>query len=367
MTSPSRRNRRTTASSTRRRTPFSRITAAIALSGALAAGLQAEAAEPARRASPLDRLQGRSAASRWEEARSQWGGTRQAVANQPATVAPPLDAVITEPASDEPKAHPVVADEAEAFGPPRQDETAPAAPAEPRFDPFDVVADEAAQTLAPADQSDIQRLTSPAHRDPAASALLSALQAPPPDVPPADYGLDSPSSQLDVTETPEQAFKPISAIQPFYDYSPEGDDPCQHLCPLPGMCPDDPNLLCPDDGPIPLTGSTQRFFPHLEFYWAASNLHHNPLYFENPALERYGHVHHNDCVEPAFSMARFGVQVVSLPYQIALDPVWRRQYDLGWYRPGDFTPKLIYQPPLNARAAATAAGVYTGLSFLLFP
>ena len=65
------------------------------------------------------------------------------------------------------------------------------------------------------------------------------------------------------------------------------------------------------------------------------------------------------------TMARFGAQFVGLPYQMALDPVCRRQYALGWYRPGDFAPKKIYQVPLNGRAAATAAGVYAGLFWLV--
>lgn len=160
--------------------------------------------------------------------------------------------------------------------------------------------------------------------------------------------------------------RPITQIQPFYDYAPTGDDPCEHLCPAPAaLCPEDPNRLCPEPFPMPTTGSLERFFPQMEYYWTASNLYHNPLYFENPVLERYGHVHFHDCVEPAFSMARFGVQLIGLPYQMALDTACRRQYALGWYRPGDFAPKLLYQPPLNARAAATAAGVYTGLFFLV--
>lgn len=162
------------------------------------------------------------------------------------------------------------------------------------------------------------------------------------------------------------ALRPITDIQPFFDYSPDGEDPCKHLCPVPGgMCPDDPNNLCPTPLDMPMAGSAERYFPHLEFYWTASNLYHNPLYFQNPALERYGHVHFNDCVEPAFSLARFGAQFVALPYQMALDCACRREYALGYYRPGDYAPKLIYQPPLNARAAATSAAVYTGLFFLV--
>ena len=161
--------------------------------------------------------------------------------------------------------------------------------------------------------------------------------------------------------------RPITDIQPFFDYSPTGEDPCEHLCPTPtGMCPDDPNRLCPQPLELPVTRSAERYFPHLEYYWAASDLYHNPLYFENPALERYGHVHFNDCVEPVYSMARFGAQLIGLPYQLALDAPWRHQYSLGWYRPGDFSPKLAYQPPLNGRAAGAAAAAYTGL-FLLVP
>ncbi|MFO1094798.1 MAG: hypothetical protein U0992_16060 [Planctomycetaceae bacterium] len=112
-----------------------------------------------------------------------------------------------------------------------------------------------------------------------------------------------------------------------------------------------------------MTRGAERYFPHLQFQWAASDLFHNPLYFENPALERYGHAHVHDCVEPFYSMARFSAAFVTLPYQIALDSPCRRQYALGWYRPGDFAPKLIYQPPLNARAAVGAAAAYTGLIF----
>ncbi len=332
-----------------------------------------QAAEPAARPSPLDRLQERSASNRWQDARSQWAtGTQlSAAANQPASVTPDIESVPMRPA---------VADPADVFGVPSRDEPAPEAPSrnsartQPRVDPFAPPATEPVIptvdpiALSPADQSDIARLTAGPAQSRTASALLSALQAPPPQAPPSDAAppeapLDSPASEpgLQFPNSQGLDFRPVSAIAPFYDYSPDGADPCQHLCPLPTGCPEDPNLLCPDDGPIPVTGSTERYFPHLEFYWAASNLHHNPLYFENPILERYGHVHYNDCVEPAFSMARFGVQFVSLPYQIALDPVWKRQFALGWYRPGDFAPKLIYQPPLNARAAATAAGVYTGL------
>lgn len=98
--------------------------------------------------------------------------------------------------------------------------------------------------------------------------------------------------------------------------------------------------------------------------WEASNFYHFPLYFEDPALERYGHNYH-PLVQPAVSVGRFGVQVVGLPYHMTLDPVCRRVYSLGWYRPGECAPKLFYQPELNGQAAVVEAGVVTGLILLL--
>lgn len=371
-----------------------RLAAGAALSSCLAYGAALTAAEPGERISPLDRLQQRSAETRWDQARTQWTTGQQvtAAANQPAAVSPVADL----PEIESPVARPFVADQSDAFGTPARATvtdvapdapTAPAArgsttpaapvaghkPATPRIDPFASIdetpgiPDVEPVTLPMPDDHDIRQVTGRTAPARTSAALIGVLQAPP-QAPPAEgtESLDSPATEpgLQVPNSQGLDFRPISDIQPFFDYSPDGDDPCTHLCPLPGGCPEDPNLECPDDGEVPIAGSPERYFPHLEFYWTASNLYQNPLYFSNPALERYGHVHYHDCVEPAFSMARFGVQLASLPYQMALDPAWRRQYDLGWYRPGDFAPKLIYQPPLNARAAATSAGVYTGLFFL---
>ena len=165
------------------------------------------------------------------------------------------------------------------------------------------------------------------------------------------------------------ALRRITEINPFYDYlpasdDPEDNDPCKYLCPTPtDIC--EGEYLCPEEELLPETRSPDRFFAHMNYYWAASNVYHNPLYFEDPLLERYGHVHVHEAVQPLYSMARFGTQLIGLPYQMALNPVHDREYPLGLYRPGDPAPKLIYQPPLNARAGAVAAGIYTGLFFLV--
>lgn len=121
-----------------------------------------------------------------------------------------------------------------------------------------------------------------------------------------------------------------------------------------------------DPTPVSVAPSqTERQFIPTQFTWQASNVYHNPLYFEDVALERYGHSHH-PLVQPLVSAGKFGVQFVGLPYKMAIDPVWDEEYVLGWYRPGELAPYLFYQVPWNWKAAATAAGTYTGLIFL-FP
>jgi hypothetical protein len=106
-----------------------------------------------------------------------------------------------------------------------------------------------------------------------------------------------------------------------------------------------------------------RLFNDNTFCWQASNMWHNPLYFEDPALERYGHSY---CcaVQPFASAARFSAQFLTLPYAMSIDPLCSCRYTLGYYRPGECAPKLCYQPPLNADAAVSLATFYTGMFFL---
>jgi hypothetical protein len=149
-------------------------------------------------------------------------------------------------------------------------------------------------------------------------------------------------------------FRSIQEIEPFHDYAPGGNAD-QQLS----------NARMPEISPLPVSGSVERAYAMTEYQWEAANVFHNPLYFEDMALERYGHAYPLG-IQPVASLAKFGVQVVGLPYQMALDPVCREHYALGYYRPGDCAPKLRYQIPWNTRAAATATGVYTGM-FFIFP
>ena len=124
----------------------------------------------------------------------------------------------------------------------------------------------------------------------------------------------------------------------------------------------------PDDIPEEVTFEQGYYQPRnmqrMVVNWRASNLHHNPLYFEDPQLERYGHTYH-PMVQPFASSARFAVQLVGLPYQMAMDPVWKRRYTLGWYRPGESAPYLRHRFPFNNKASLIQAATVAGLFFII--
>jgi hypothetical protein len=178
-----------------------------------------------------------------------------------------------------------------------------------------------------------------------------------PDPIPAADPTPVPAKEPKVVEGPEDLpeLRPLKDINPYFDYFPIGSE----LYAAGG------GTKIPNEKELPKEGSLSRAFGGTDFMWTASNLYHNPLYFEDPELERYGHDH--GFMQPAYSIGKFGLQFVGLPYQMALDPPCRHEYALGWARPQEIcTPRKKSRIPFNAKAAATAAGAYTGLIFI-FP
>jgi len=155
---------------------------------------------------------------------------------------------------------------------------------------------------------------------------------------------DSPRSPLD---------RMISSINPYYDRDRDRD--IREFAKEKGK-----------EFKIPFESKTyeERAFPQMTMAWEPTNFYFYPLYFSDPALERYGHTYPK-LVQPVASLARAGVQFVLIPYQMAIYPPLKQEYPLGWYRPGECAPKLNYQIPLNAQAAAVEAGVLTGLFFAI--
>lgn len=109
---------------------------------------------------------------------------------------------------------------------------------------------------------------------------------------------------------------------------------------------------------------TPREFPDTVLPWAAPESKYYPLYFQDPALERYGHSHH-PLLQPVISSARVSGQLVMMPYQMAITPPWELHSPLGYYRPGDVVPKLKYRFPWNTTAAAIEAASVVGFIYLI--
>jgi hypothetical protein len=100
------------------------------------------------------------------------------------------------------------------------------------------------------------------------------------------------------------------------------------------------------------------------FTWKASGICHKPLYFEHPALERYGHTTGPLC-EPVVSAAHFFVNIALVPYHMGISPPNECEYALGYYRPGSCAPFLIPPFPISLKGALYEAGVVTGMAYFL--
>lgn len=95
------------------------------------------------------------------------------------------------------------------------------------------------------------------------------------------------------------------------------------------------------------------------FTWKASALCHKPLYFEEVALERYGHSV-GPIKQPFISGAHFFGSLAFLPYQMGIHPPTECQYALGYYRPGSCAPWLVPPVPFSFRGTLAEAAVIVG-------
>lgn len=116
------------------------------------------------------------------------------------------------------------------------------------------------------------------------------------------------------------------------------------------------------------SGAPSRFNPQL-VNWAAPAFYTNPLYFEQPNVERYGHYvgicDGDNLTQSAISAAHFFVCVPVLPYKIGAECPTECNYTLGSYRPGSCNPHQLVKPPLSLRGLVFEGAAATGLVFLL--
>lgn len=98
--------------------------------------------------------------------------------------------------------------------------------------------------------------------------------------------------------------------------------------------------------------------------WKASALCHKPLYFEEVALERYGHTRF-PYLQPVISGGVFFKNIAMWPYNMGLEPPCECIYVLGYYRPGSCAPYLRYTLPIKPEAVLMEAAFVGGLVWLV--
>lgn len=136
--------------------------------------------------------------------------------------------------------------------------------------------------------------------------------------------------------------------------------------------------IAPTQGELPVNHASQKFaeaptLVHLpgvhrdwsgtSFYWNASLLNHQPLYFEDANLERHGFSH--GCWQPFYSGTRFLGQLAILPYNMGAKPPQETEFTLGETRPGSHACYVCKRPPLRLQGAAWEAASVIGLVFLI--
>ena len=107
----------------------------------------------------------------------------------------------------------------------------------------------------------------------------------------------------------------------------------------------------PAECPLPSGDYAARNYSQITYAWTASAVCHKPLWFEDVALERYGHSA-GPVKQSLFSAAHFFGSAILLPYNSRLYPPNECRYALGYYQPGDCAPWLLHAFPLSKRAAA---------------
>lgn len=341
-----------------------------------------DSSPPRTRLPPLDRLKARSAEARWREVsstapRRDTSGRKPALlgAVQPVASAEPGDAA--SPAGITPASP--LHDSPAAVGSPAR-VVKDASTEQPAASEAPVASDAPAASAAEAQEPEAANQAEPEQKGAAQvpqNPAANNLQLP--NTPPSPQEI---KPYAEPVRDPGQ-LKKLSAIMPYDDYEPDADvrklDRCQNLCPRPPgkECPDclkvqgDSNVKnacpeCPDEVRLTAANYPVRSFPDMGINWEATNVWSYPLYTEDVPLERYGHTR-NRFFQPFFSIGKFGVQVVGIPYQMVLTPPRSCVYPLGFYRPGDCVPYMYYQIPLNLQAAAVEAGVIAGAYFLFVP
>jgi len=117
---------------------------------------------------------------------------------------------------------------------------------------------------------------------------------------------------------------------------------------------------------VTFTALARRHWIDMLYDWEAPGLCHNPLYFEEVNLERYGY--RWPCagvLQPVVSCGQFFATIPALPYKLAAESPCECVYTLGHYRPGSAVPYQVHFPRWRPSAGAAEAGAIVGLIFAI--
>lgn len=204
--------------------------------------------------------------------------------------------------------------------------------------------------LVPAQTQQVDPLKDPFGDKPGAKPAPRPLDVVPspvdvlPTIPPSDqFAIGGGFVQEKCPEVSE--FKKIGAITNVIAAS-SGD--------LPKECVIDDRVLAPEN----------HDWGRTVYTWKASGMCHKPLYFEEEALERYGHST-GPFSQSFVSAAHFFGTIPVLAYKMGMDPPGECKYALGYYRPGSCAPYIVPGVPLSARGAAAETAAVLGLIYVL--
>jgi len=135
-----------------------------------------------------------------------------------------------------------------------------------------------------------------------------------------------------------------------------------NIVPTPGQVPrevDPTRKLETEFGPTEF----RREPLNMDYRWESPAFWNQPLYFEQPNLERYGYDW--GIAQPFISGAQFFVKIPLLPYMMTVHCPREPIYSLGYYRPGSRAPYQINWPEVRLDASIIEGVFITGLVFLI--
>ncbi|MCP4190365.1 MAG: hypothetical protein GY768_07035 [Planctomycetaceae bacterium] len=185
---------------------------------------------------------------------------------------------------------------------------------------------------------------------------------------------------IDLRAEPSQdpAIQPIPESVPFPLYDcPTSEQLRKTIKPIGGIRASlhvDPKFVEQNGLPVNCSGfvfqARQRpralYSELVEFNWKPTNFFHQPLYFDDQPLERYGQ---SVCppLQPVLSGGRFFMTFPIVPYKIGLNPLHECVTTLGYERPGECVPcvREKVMPAFELDAGLLQTGTVLALIFLL--